>query len=466
MGGLSAAIHARLKGYEVTVIEKAPGAGGKARPSWESGYRFDLGPSIIILTDIYRAVFELAGRRMEDYLEFVRLDPITRVYFEGTDPFDIPADRQSCLQVLGSRFPEDRGAVEQLLNQLDGVMPRVRASVFAHPYDRPWKLLDLNLLRIGSSLGARTPYKKFIDDLFKSQELRAFFYGFPSYGGQTYDVPSPGSLLIPYLMIQEGVFYPVGGVGSIVDAFFRLASDLEVEFRFDEEVTDLVRHNREVSKVVTTKGEYACASVISNIDRSTLGSMLGRKESRAPSLSYLTMSLALSKPADGFSHHNLFLPSDYEPVYESIYLKREFPENPIVYANSVTEMDPTAAPSDTGNLFLVATSPAEEPGMDWKTFKTEAEARVLATLRRCGIELTPQSICSQVTQTPSTFRVRDGNYRGSLYGLDQRHRLFGMMPAPNWDQEYRNLIYCGGTVQPGAGLPMVTLSGKFAADLL
>jgi phytoene dehydrogenase-like protein len=70
-------------------------------------------------------------------------------------------------------------------------------------------------------------------------------------------------------------------------------------------------------------------------------------------------------------------------------------------------------------------------------------------------------------QSPKLFRERDGNYRGSLYGIDEKHRPFkGMMPSSIFDQRYRNLRYCGGSVQPGAGLPMVTLSGKFVADSL
>jgi phytoene dehydrogenase-like protein len=38
-----------------------------------------------------------------------------------------------------------------------------------------------------------------------------------------------------------------------------------------------------------------------------------------------------------------------------------------------------------------------------------------------------------------------------------------MMPLRNFDEQISNLFYCGGSVQPGAGLPMVLLSGKFAA---
>jgi phytoene dehydrogenase-like protein len=69
-------------------------------------------------------------------------------------------------------------------------------------------------------------------------------------------------------------------------------------------------------------------------------------------------------------------------------------------------------------------------------------------------------------QDPRTFRDRDGNFHGTLYGPEESARLWGLVPLRNMDERVRGLYYVGGSVQPGAGMPMVTLSGKFVADLL
>ncbi|MBZ0213699.1 MAG: FAD-dependent oxidoreductase, partial [Nitrospirae bacterium] len=66
VGGLSAAIHARLKGWDVLVVEQSDRCGGKAAGIEIDGFHLDPGPSIIILPEVYNDVFRAAGRTPED----------------------------------------------------------------------------------------------------------------------------------------------------------------------------------------------------------------------------------------------------------------------------------------------------------------------------------------------------------------------------------------------------------------
>ena len=92
---------------------------------------------------------------------------------------------------------------------------------------------------------------------------------------------------------------------------------------------------------------------------------------------------------------------------------------------------------------------------------------VAREIARFGWDVDAHGLDFERIQSPDVFAARDGNHGGSLYGADEAHRLFGgLFPLRCSDEEIKNLFYCGGSVQPGAGLPMVTLSGKFAADLV
>lgn len=466
MGGLSAAIHCRLQGHDVLVLEKGSKPGGKAAGIEVAGYRLDPGPSIIILTEIYESVFKRAGRKMEDYLTFQRLDPFTRVFFEGTTPLDLPADREECLRVLADRFPEDGSSLRSLMDRLDRTISKVEGTIFSRPFDKPWQMMDPNFVGIGAALGVPFKYKTFVDSWFKSKLLRAFFYGFPSYGGQTYDSVAPGALLIPYLMLNRGVFYPVGGVSAIPEAFYRLAQELGVQFEFGAEVTGLTVEKNRITHVQTDSGAQAADGVISNVDRFTTGKWLDRTFKQKPSFSYFTMHLGVKREVEGLSHHTLFVPGDFEAGFEELYRKREFPQTPIVYLNAPHLIDPSTAPPGCSNLFLVVTSPAMEDDMDWSVSQAEAKQKTFSTLGRFGFEFQPEEIEFERVQTPASFAEAHGNYRGSLYGPDEKQRLYKMMPNRNWDERVKNLFYCGGSVQPGAGLPMVTLSGRFAAERL
>lgn len=467
-GGLSAAIHARLRGFDVLVLETSSGVGGKAQAINTDGFRWDPGPSIVILPRIYEDVFKRAGRRLEDYLQFHRLETISRVYFEGQEPFDLPSDSEACLDVLREVAPEDLDAFERFMAILKKVSHLVDETVFSRPFETIWHLLDPKLVKLGLPFDARKTYKQLVDSWFKNPILRAFFYGFPSYGGQTYDSHAPGALMIPFLMLDEGVFYPQGGVAAIPEAFYRLACELGVEFRFEAKVKNLITDQNRVTHASLEGGELIAAdSFISNVDRLTVQSWIGAPSSASPSFSYFTIQWGLKARKFELPHHSLLVPKDFENGFEALYRKAEFPKRPIVYLNDTVGIDPLTVPSGAGNLFAVVTCPALVSTCNWQSEAKTFEDRTVSVMSAFGLDIVDSEVVVKRVQTPAVFAERDGSYRGSLYGPTEFERAFkGLFPLTNRDPKFKNLFYCGGSVQPGAGLPMVTLSGRFAAEMI
>ena len=467
LGGLSAAIHARLLGHEVLVLEQNDAPGGKASQIHASGYRLDPGPSIVILTEIYDAIFRAAGKFPEDYVRFERLDPFTRVFMEGEpEPVDLPADPEAFLSLLAEISPQDAQSMRSLLSDLGQVADGLNDSIFRAPIDQPWQLLKPSMARFARKAEGMRPYKEVIDRKFQSPLMRAFFYGFPSYGGQTFYSKSPGSLLIPYYMLTKGVWWPVGGIGAIPDAFYRLAQELGVEFRFGARVNGLQLRGQMVEAVNLEGGEVTRAErFISNRDRLTTRTWLDKKFEGKPSFSYFTLHLGVRRKMDGLKHHTLLIPDGFINGFEDLYDRRDFPRRPIVYLNETSTQDPGSAPDGCTNLFAVVTCPANEDHLEWGTRQEEYRRRVLREMHAHGFSIEEGDLDFCRLQTPVTFEQRDGNFKGSLYGPDEAHRLWGFMPLRCRDERVKNLFYCGGSVQPGAGMPMVTLSGRFAAEL-
>jgi phytoene dehydrogenase-like protein len=157
------------------------------------------------------------------------------------------------------------------------------------------------------------------------------------------------------------------------------------------------------------------------------------------------------------------IPENFEAGFDDLYRKRKFPSVPIVYLNETSGTDRASAPKGATNLFAVVTTPANEPGMDWESHTEAYRQTMVDTLEGFGITIDEDELDFERIQTPVYFEKAHGNFKGSLYGPDERHRLFKLLPLSNIDDRYRNLLYAGASVQPGAGLPMVILSGKFAA---
>ncbi|MBS1706233.1 MAG: phytoene desaturase [Armatimonadetes bacterium] len=464
-GGLSAAIYARLRGYEVLVLEQQSGAGGKARGIQCDGFNLDPGPSIIILPEIYQDVFRAAGKSPEEYLTFKRLDPITRVHFGG-EIVDLPAEEHAILGVLTQRSPEDGASLRSLLEKLDRVEPLIRQSIFQHPIDRVWQLADPKLMRFAAQFPVNKTYKQVIDEWFRDPLLRAFFYGFPSYSGQTYHAKSPSGLLIPYYMIRSGVWYPRGGVRAIPEAMEKLAKELGVEFHFNAKVDRIECDGRAIRAVMCGDNRFEADYVISNVDRLTAESWFGKSPSVDPSLSYFTVHWGIRRELPGLAHHMLLVPDKFEQSFSDLYDRTQFPNPPIVYLNATHVLDSNAAPAGCSNLFGVVTVPAVHSHLDWDALAKEQVPTLRRVLAQHGLGFADNEIVFERVQTPPTFESRDGSYRGSLYGPSDSGRLWGMMPLSNRSERARNLFFAGGSVQPGAGLPMVTLSGKFAAGML
>jgi phytoene desaturase len=465
LGGLSAAAHLCSRGWQVLVLEQRDSSGGKAASLQHDGYRLDPGPSIVILTEVYRRLFESCGRRMEDWLRFERLDPVTRVFWEPhSGPIDLPAEAEDCVRVLGDVAPDDADPLRDLLRRLDTVAEGVERVVFERPIQRPWQLLSPDLARVATAFDVRKTYRELVDGFFRSPLLRAFFYGFPSYNGQTYDSKAAGALLIPYYMFRRGVWWPVGGVGAIPRAVEALARDLGAEIRHGCRVTGLVVDRGRVRGVQTVDGTIQADVVVCNADRLTVAGWLGRPVAAKPSLSYFTLNWGVRRPLGALAHHTLWVPERFEPGFDDLYRRRRPPTDPVVYFNDTTAHG--TAPAGSTNLFAVVTTPACEPGLDWDAEGDRLESAVRRALDKMGCGISDGEIDFVRRQDPRTFRDRDGNFHGTLYGPEESARLWGLVPLRNMDERVRGLYYVGGSVQPGAGMPMVTLSGKFVADLL
>lgn len=461
-GGLSAAIHARLLGWDVLVLEQNERLGGKAGGIQIEGYSLDPGPSIIIMTDLYESVFAAAGRSMSDYLRFSRLDPFSRIYLEGwQEPLDLPSGREACLKELKRAVPEDYDGLLRLLGKLDQAAEPIQKTIFNKPLHHPWQLANPKLMAAASKFDLRLNYKQLVESFFTSPLLRAFFYGFPSYSGQTYHSKAAGALMIPYYMIEGGVWWPEGGVAAIPSAFAKLGQDLGVQYRTSAKVAGLRIDGSRAAAVVLESGEeISCDAVISNRDRLSFEKDLGRNEPKKPSSSYCTFHWGIRRILPGLSHHTLLIPKDFEKGFEELYSQNLPASEPVVYLNS------TPAPDGCTCLFAVLTVPAREDHFDWNEAAPMLKRAVKAQLAQRGMDFDDSELDFERIQTPLTFEQRDGSWRGSLYGAAEAERLWGMLPLKVKDSQLKNLFYVGGTVQPGAGLPMVTLSGRFAADSL
>ena len=89
--GLTSAIELSSKGYDVTIFEKNPTLGGRARKLEIDGFTFDMGPSWYWMPDVFDRFFARHGKKTSNYFKLNKLDPGFSIVFDKNDELVVPA---------------------------------------------------------------------------------------------------------------------------------------------------------------------------------------------------------------------------------------------------------------------------------------------------------------------------------------------------------------------------------------
>ena len=480
VGGLASALELARRGIAVTLLERHPALGGKASERTEAGFRWDEGPSIIVMPWVYRTLFESAGLDPEKYLPLKRLDPAFRVVLSDGRPLDISADEQGLADAFAAIEPADGLALKGFMDKVDRF-----ATLLGHAYcDRlleTWPQVMLSPLMVSAAV--ISPAQKYADEIdkhFRSQAIRELLYGFPTYSGFEPRLAPASMVIIPWTIIREGVWYPrEGGIAAIPRGIAAACRDLGVDIRTGVEVEAIeLDATGRVVGVATSSGPIAADAVVSNADYVHTFELLrggkgfstdvralrsGRAE---PSGSFFTIQIGADRTWEGLAHHILVLTKGSDRIYEELFERGEYPSDPPIYVNATSVTDQKDAPAGMSNPFVVVGAPPLKPGEEPdREFEARFADKLIARLEQAGLPGLGASAVVKKLTGPADWRDKFHAFRGSIYGLGNKHNVLGGSFRPlNYRADIPGLYLAGGGVQPGAGLPMVVQSGKITAD--
>lgn len=465
IAGLSAAMTASNQNLKTILIEKQSSLGGKAAPISQKGFAFDPGPSICIMKWVYEDLFKSTGADISDYLKFDNLDPFFSLIDQNGNNLVLPAGKYKFLEKIEKHSPADVAGFEKLFSLGESIYPVVKKTFFSKSYSSIADFASLDTLQFMKHPVLIKKYKDVIDGWFTDPLLRAWLYSFPTYTGQSYNSIAPGAILIPYIMICEGVYSPEKGIGSIPKALTRRALQLGTKIITKTAVTKINHQNKKIISAELSDGSIIYPkTVISAIDTFQTEKLLNINTPPTASYSYVSLQLGINKKIKHLTHHTACIPGDYENYYSDLYKKHVFPKNPILYLHTPSTTDPSCAPENCESLFIVI--PTHAAGANWKQIEKDLLKSLIKLLAKYNIKIDEKDIITSRIQTPDYFQKVHGNYLGSLFGPDESKRIARILPPGIKSKSFTNLAYCGGGIQPGAGMPMVTLSGQFAANYI
>lgn len=485
LGGLAAAATMAARGHPVVLLEANEWIGGKAAVLEEDGFRFDMGPTILTVPTVLHRIFAEAGKKTEDYLDLVRLDPQWRCFFDGGDVLDLVEDVDTMADNVKAFTGEDRQAQGYkdfiaLSERLHDVSNRfffwrsvqdVMDTLDLKRNMSAQTLSDVLSLRMGATVAGTI--RRRVPDERVAQMLDHFTQ---YVGSSPYNAPAV-LCSIAHMQTELGVWYPIGGTRAVPLALETFAREHGAEIRTGVEVERIVHDNGAVTALELGDGEaIPVRAVISNMDsvrtyKDLVGGEIGRKYDRPdryePACSGVVLYLGLDKAYDHVLHHCFVFSRDPEEEFEAIYKRGEPAPDPTCYLAAPARTEPAVAPEGGEALYVLVHTPYLRPGHDWSEMLPGYRQTILDKLKRtAGMEDIDQRIVVERTLTPQDIHDRYRVLNGAIYGLASHGRFTGAFKPGNRSREIEGLYLAGGAAHPGPGMPMVMMSGWIAADTL
>ncbi|MEZ4807432.1 MAG: phytoene desaturase family protein [Flavobacteriales bacterium] len=469
--GLSAAAHLAKGGRKVTLLEKHAEAGGRARTLQAEGFTFDMGPSWYWMPDVFERHFAHFATHPSEHYDLVRLDPSYSVCFGPDDMLRIPAgmaDLRALFELLepGSGKALDAFLGEARFKYEAGMRNMVyRPGLSIREFADPVILKGLLRLQVFSS------FRSHVRRYFRNPKLiRLLEFPVLFLGATPQDTPAMYSLMNHADMVL-GTWYPMGGMGKVVQAMVRIAEEQGVEIRYKETVEQIEVKNGRVVMVHTDLGSHACDEVVGGADYHHIEQRLLRPEHRryterywdrrvlAPSV--LMFYLGVNKRLDGLEHHTLFFDEDLDTHAREIYTDPAWPTKPLFYTSCASKTDPSVAPAGMENLVILIPI---APGLkDDETTRERYYDLVMRRLERNIGQPVREHVIYKRSYSVSDLEHDMNALKGNAYGLANTLRQTALLRPSIRSRKVKNLFYTGQLTVPGPGVPPALISGEVVA---
>lgn len=467
VGGLTAAIRLAGADHHVVVLERNPVVGGKVADLDEAGYRFDLGPTLLTLPDVFDEVFRLAGRSLADEVDLVRLDPQIRYRWPNGSSLDVADDPNVTAVAIERLAPGAGAAWLKFAAHAERLWNISERTFLAGPMGSPLSMIvrngsPLDLVRIDGNRTLAKAAESFFDD----PRLQQLVGRYATYSGSSpYQAPATLAC-IAHVEQAFGCWYVTGGISRLRDALERVAAAMGVEVRLGVDVGRVAADGRAVTGVEFADGGSEPADiVVSDVDAAHLYTDLLPHPKQARKLDKVGMSqsafvmcAAVRGRTEGIAHHNVFFPLDDRQEFR--YLEAgQMPIDQTIYACVSSVTDAGQAPPDCENWYVLVTTPPAI-GIDKKLMT----AGLLNRLAERGVDLR-QRISFTRTMVPADFDARYRAVGGAIYGTSSNGKRAAFSRPSNVGPVH-GLYLVGGSTHPGGGLPMVATSARIVADLV
>lgn len=468
--GLSCSCHLAKMGYKVTLLEKNDQPGGRARSYSAEGFTWDMGPSWYWMPDVFDKFFNSFDKKVADYYQLDRLDPSYRIKFKN-DTIDIPASMSELEKLFDEIEPGSSKKLKSFLAQAKYKYDVGVKKLVYKPSRSLLEFIDMKLLLGLLKMDVFTSIAKHVRKHFKDERLiQLMEFPILFLGATAENTPALYSLM-NYADLSLGTWYPKGGMNSVVKGMVKLAEELGVDIKLNEEVTNFSFSGNKITSVNTSDETHECDMVVAgadyhHIDQHILPASFQNYtkkywDSRVLAPSSLLFYIGVDKELPNLEHHTLFFDEDFKQHASEIYDNPQWPSKPLLYVSATSKTDDSVAPKGKENLVvLIPVAPDIE---DSEKTRNKYFELIMDKLEAFTGEDIKNHIITMRSYAHKEFVDDYYSFKGNAYGLANTLKQTAILKPSLKNKKLKNLYYTGQLTVPGPGVPPSLISGEVIA---
>ncbi len=481
LGGLASAMRLGAKGYRVTVLDRLDTPGGRGSSITQNGHRFDLGPTIVTVPQVFRELWAACGRDFDKDVDLRALDPFYEIRWPDGSQFTARQETEAMRAEVARLSPGDLKGYDKFLKDSEKRYAFGFEDLGRRPMNELWELIKVlptfARLRADRSVYAHAAAR------VKDERLRMALSFHPLFiGGDPFNVTSM-YILVSHLEKEFGVHYAMGGVAAIAMAMARVVIEQGGQVLHGAEVDEILVRNGKASGVRLSDGcEINADIIVSNADAGhTYDHLLrniGRRRWTKARLRRSRWSMGLFVWYFGtrgtgdlwrdVGHHTILNGPRYRELVHDIFIKGKLAEDMSLYVHRPSVTDPSVAPAGDDTFYALSPVPhlgCDDP-VDWATEGERYRKKVQDVLEKSLIPGFSDRLSASLVFTPNDFRDRYLSPHGSGFSIEPRILQSAWYRPHNVSEELKGLYLAGAGTHPGAGLPGVISSAEVLAKLV
>jgi phytoene desaturase len=475
LGGLSAALRLKTIGFDVDVYEKNDSVGGKAGQVVNSGFRFDAGPSLLTMPFVLKELFEFAGENLEDYLTLNQLDIICKYFYPDKTEITAYSNLNDFAVEIEKKTKDNEAAVKSYLNYCRNIYDLSSDlflfNSFADKKNFISKKALRTLINIKSLDTGRTMHNA-NKSFFNDEKTIQLFDRYATYNGSN-PYKAPATLnIIQHVEYNLGSYIVLEGIYEIPKSIEKVLYKKGVNVFVNSDVQKIIADKRKIKGIVVNAEERNYDIVLSNVDVSyTYQHLLSDENSRGakkyrklePSSSAIVFYWGVKGLHNQLETHNILFSDNYKKEFEQLFLHKLIPDDPTIYIYISSKFNKNDAPQGSENWFVMINAPYSNEQLN-ENIIAEIRTRIIKKIKNVLKIDIEKKILTEDIMTPKDIERKTNSLGGSIYGISSNSKMAAFLRQQNRSKDYKGLYFCGGSVHPGGGIPLVILSGKLAAE--